>query len=129
MPFHDVTGYHNSARGESRFIVEQLLADLGPVGAWAPEQPESDAEGSGARRVGDGVLVYRKSGGEDRVMLPLSKRELVMRLVHEELGHNPTNTAAEIAKVFHWPGLRRDVGLFLGACATWPGEQAASRKK
>jgi hypothetical protein len=43
-------------------------------------------------------------------VVPLSKRELVMRLVHEELGHNTTNTAAEIAKVFHWPSLRRDVG-------------------
>ena len=41
-----------------------------------------------------------------------------MRLLHEELGHNTTNTAAEIAKVFHWPSLRRDVELFLDACDT-----------
>ncbi len=62
VPFYDVAGYH---KGESRFIVEQLLADPGPVGTWASEQLDSDAEGCGARRVGDGVLVYRKPG--DRV--------------------------------------------------------------
>jgi hypothetical protein len=44
VPFYDVTGYHNSATGESRFTVQQLLGDLGPVGAWAPEQLDSDAE-------------------------------------------------------------------------------------
>ena len=41
MPFYDVAGYH---KGESRFIVEQLLADLGPAGTWVTEQLDSDAE-------------------------------------------------------------------------------------
>ena len=118
VPFYDVEGYHNGEPGESRFIVEQLLTDLGPVARWAGEQLDTDAEGHGARRVPDGVLVYRKDGGDDRVVVPLSKRELVMRLLHEELGHGTTSTAAEIAKVFFWPNLRRDVDLFLAACAT-----------
>jgi hypothetical protein len=42
VPFYDVSGYHNSATGESRFIVEQLL-DLGPAGTWVTEQLDSDA--------------------------------------------------------------------------------------
>jgi hypothetical protein len=49
VPFYDVAGYHNSATGESCFMVEQLLADLGPVGAWATQQLDSDAEAAAAR--------------------------------------------------------------------------------
>jgi hypothetical protein len=33
--------------GEERFIVEQLLDQLGPIAAWAPEQVNADAGGLG----------------------------------------------------------------------------------
>ena len=50
VPFYDVAGYHNSATGESRFIVEQLLADLGPAGTWVTEQLDSERRAARRRR-------------------------------------------------------------------------------
>ena len=118
VPFYDVDRYHSSKPGESRFIVDQLLMQLGPVASWATEQLDEDAGGQGARRLGDNVLVHNNASGAGLVVVPLSKRELMLRLVHEELGHNTTNTASEILKGYYWPKLRADVDSFLDACPT-----------
>ncbi len=44
--------------GEERFIVEQLLDQLGPIAAWAPEQVDADAGDLGQRRLSDNILTY-----------------------------------------------------------------------
>ena len=118
VPFYDVEGYHSSKPGETRFIVDQLLTQLGPVASWATEQLDEDADGEGARRLHDNVLVHNDRSGSQLVVVPLSKRELMLRLLHEELGHNTTNTASEILKGYYWPKLRSDVDSFLDACPT-----------
>ena len=59
VPFYDVDDYHNSKPGESRFIVEQLLGQLGPVASWQHEQLDEDAGGRGSRRLGDNVLMHQ----------------------------------------------------------------------
>jgi hypothetical protein len=45
VPFYDVDRYHSSQPGESRFIVDQLLMQLGPVASWATEQLDEDVGG------------------------------------------------------------------------------------
>jgi hypothetical protein len=76
VPFCDVDRYHNSKPGESRFIVDQLLMQLGPVASWATEQLDKDAGGQGARCLGDNVLVHNNPSGAELVVVSLSKREL-----------------------------------------------------
>ena len=78
MPFYDVDRYHSSKPGESRFIVDQLLMQLGPVASWATEQLDEDAGAQGARRLGDNVLVHNNASGAELVVVPLSKRELML---------------------------------------------------
>jgi hypothetical protein len=48
------------------------------------------------------VWVHNNPSGAELVVVPLSKRELMLRLVHEELGHNTTNTVSEILKGYYW---------------------------
>ena len=78
--------------------------------------------GQKARRLSDNVLVRNDRSGAELVVVPLSKRELMLRLLHEELGHNTTNKALEIRKGirkgYYWPKLRSDVNSFLDACPT-----------
>jgi hypothetical protein len=78
VPFYDVDDYHNSKLGESRFIVEQLLSQLGPVADWLQDQVD---EGAGD----DNVLVHQDPTGNQLVVVPVSKHEFLIRLLHEEL--------------------------------------------
>ena len=54
---------------------------LGPVASWATEQLDEDAGAQGVRRLGDNVLVHNNASGAELVVVPLSKRELMLRLV------------------------------------------------
>ena len=62
------------------------------------------------------VLTYCKPGEPPRAVVPVSKRDMLLRLVHEELGHGVTTTESELKMLFHWPRLRATVTDFLRAC-------------
>ncbi len=49
-------------------------------------------------------------------MAPVSKRDMVLRLVHEELGLGATSTGSELKQLFYWPCMRSTVTDFLRSC-------------
>jgi hypothetical protein len=79
------------------------------------EQVNADAGDLGQRCLSENILTYCKPGQPPRVVVPVSKRDKVLRLVHEELGHGATSTGSELKKVFYWP--RMQISCARAKCA------------
>ena len=57
----------------------------------------------------DGIL-YRKTSEREQLVLPLKYHRLVLRHLHEEMGHVGANRVIELARErFYWPHMARDI--------------------
>ena len=69
------------------------------------------------------VLILKRVEGQERelIIVPAELVERVIRILHERVGaaHQAAKaTAAKVIQRFFWPGLKRDVRLFVACCST-----------
>ena len=115
--FYDAPGYANSEPGAAQYVVDSLLAAIGPVSDWADLQSDDDCPERHRVVRADGLTLYDPlNGSGNLVVVPLPKRLPLLRLVHVELGHNVTSLLAEVKRAFWWPSMRKDVERFVASC-------------
>ena len=55
----------------------------------------------------------------EALVVPLTLSKLILKLAHDELGHNGTaRTYAMVKRMFYWKGLKKDVELYIKSCPT-----------
>jgi hypothetical protein len=104
-----------AGNGET-YPVDAVLERLGSLAEWPRSQVDADASGHGVRHTGSDLLLYMPPGRHPRVVVPEQHRAAVLKLVHDELGHNTTCTEREVKRAFYWPRLKADVQQFLKTC-------------
>ena len=108
-----------AARSEPtpRSVIDTTLEALGSTAEWPRQQQEDDCpRRNRLRREADGMLLFAQPGQAPLVVVPARHRRKLMRLVHEELGHHTTDTAAHLAKHFYWRTLRADCKEYTDNC-------------
>ena len=52
-------------------------------------------------------------------VVPIKLSKLILKLVHDELGHNGTTRMyAMVKRMFYWKGLKKDVKVYIKSCPT-----------
>ena len=55
----------------------------------------------------------------EALVVPLTLSKLILKLAHDELGHNGTaRTYAMVKRMFYWKGLKKDVERYIKSCPT-----------
>ena len=55
----------------------------------------------------------------EALVVPITLSKLILKLAHDELGHNGTaRTYAMVKRMFYWKGLKKDVERYIKSCPT-----------
>ena len=55
----------------------------------------------------------------EALVVPVKLSQLILKLAHDELGHNGTaRTYALVKRMFYWKGLKKDVEIYIKKCMT-----------
>lgn len=89
---------------------------------WIPNHKEKESMTSKTRRlihewnklrVDEGIL-YRHSGTRKQLVLPEKLKPLVLRNLHDDMGHIGTDKVTHIARErFYWPFMQRDIDEYV----------------
>ena len=67
----------------------------------------------------ENVLLYRKAGTKNQLVLPQKYRRLVYKHLHEDMGHLVTEMVIELARDrFYWPNMARDIEHYISSVCT-----------
>jgi hypothetical protein len=128
--FYDDPDYDCSVAGVREFALDRVLQQLGPLEDWIGLQQDSDCEAKFTATRADGLKVRIRPGLDESplIIVPSTKRQLLMELVHKQLGHNSTSMVKELQRRFYWGGMAAEVKAFCASCEACAANKRAIRK-